>query len=279
MVIPTLTLRDVARKSARAFLPAALFQRAAEKYNRACCARRIQPEDYESFVAMLYGGKMGAGDALVQVHVKGMEHPLLARPGTPDAVEIGHSVIREAYGKYLPDGDVNFIVDAGAYIGDATAWYLSRFPASRVVALEPNPDTFAMLQINCAPYGSRVKALNGALWFQDGELDLVLDPSTPTGISVVEHKSASHNRCEAFSLGTILDQAAEPTIDILKVDIEGAELELFSENPDPWLSRTRSIAIEIHSPAAYAAVHSATRRHGFTRHRYRELYIFIKNAA
>jgi hypothetical protein len=60
------------------------------------------------------------------------------------------------------------------------------------------------------------------------------------------------------------------------VDIEGAELELFSKNPDPWLSRTRYITMEIHSAEAYAAVQAATKRHGFIGRQYRELYIFLK---
>jgi FkbM family methyltransferase len=201
---------------------------------------------------------------------------LSIRPGTPDAGEIGHSVIREAYGKYLPDGEVKFIIDAGAYIGDATAWYLSRFPASRIVALEPNPESFAMLQTNCAPYEQRARIINGALWFEDGELDLVFDPITPTGISVAEQKSSGNTGCAAFSLSGILEQSGAAEIDILKMDIEGAELQVFSENPDPWLSQTRCITMEIHSPEAYAAVHAATEKHGFVRRRYRELYIFLK---
>ena len=180
----SLVFRDVARKSARLFLPGPLFRAVAEWYNKRCCKQHVRDEDYERFVSLLYGGVTTPDGSVVQVNIDRLQHPLYARSGTPDAVEIVHSVIREAYGKYLPEGEVKFVVDAGAYIGDATAWYLSRFPASRVVALEPNPESFAMLQRNCAAYGSRARTINGALWFQDGNLDLVFDPTTPTGNSV-----------------------------------------------------------------------------------------------
>jgi FkbM family methyltransferase len=274
----SLLLRDVTRKSARALLPASLFRPIAEWYNKRCCKRLVRAEDYARFVALMYGDAHNS-DGMAEVNIKGIQHPLYARPGTPDAVEIAHSVIREAYGKYLPAGEVNFIVDAGAYIGDATAWYLSKFPGSRVTALEPNPESFAMLQRNCAPYGSRVLMVNGALWFQDGDLDLVFDPFTPTGNSVVQRESSANTRCAAFSMRTILEQSGADEIDILKVDIEGAELELFRTNVDPWLSRTRYIIMEIHSDDAYAAVQAATKRHGFMGRRYRELYIFLRPAS
>jgi FkbM family methyltransferase len=272
---PSLILRDVVRKSAHSILPGPLFRGVAERYNRLRCKQRVHPDDYEQFVKFLFG-KVDPAAAQMQVRIQGLQHPLYVRPGTPDAVEIVHSGIREAYGMYLPEGEVKFVVDAGAYIGDTTAWYLSKFPQSRVVALEPTPETFAQLQANCTPYGDRVRMINGALWIHDGELDLVLDPKTPTGISVAEHKSGEGKMCSAFSLNTILEQSGAAEIDILKLDIEGAERELFSVNPDPWLSRTRYIAIEIHSPEAYTAVHAATQRHGFIRRRYRELYIFLK---
>jgi FkbM family methyltransferase len=236
----------------------------------------VHPDDDDHFVNQLYGNVNGAESVTEKVRIDGVQYPLYARSGTPDAVEIVHSVIREAYGKYLPDGDVKFVIDAGAYIGDTTAWYLSKFPESRVVALEPNPESFAMLKANSAAYGSRARVINGALWFEDGELDLVFDPTTPTGNSVAQHETLGSNRCAAFSLSTILEQAGADEIDILKMDIEGAELEVFSKNPDPWLSRTRYITMEIHSPEAYAAVHAATQRHGFIRRRYRELFIFLK---
>jgi FkbM family methyltransferase len=236
----------------------------------------VHPDDYDHFVNQLYGKVNRADSVTEMVRINGVQYPLYVRSGTPDAVEIVHSVIRETYGKYLPDGDVKFVIDAGAYIGDTAAWYLSKFPASRIVALEPNPDSFAMLEMNCAAYGERARVINGALWFEDGELDLVFDPTTPTGNSVAQHETLGTNRCAAFSLNTILEQAGADEIDILKVDIEGAELELFCENPDPWLSRTRYITMEIHSPEAYAAVLAATQRHGFARRRYHELFIFHK---
>ena len=51
---------------------------------------------------------------------------------------------------------------------------------------------------------------------------------------------------DALPLSEILEQChAEPAIDILKVDIEGAEKQLFANCAD-WIGRVRSIMIELH---------------------------------
>src|SRR5579863_10323033 len=137
--------------------------------------------------------------------------------------------------------DVRFIIDAGAYIGDTASWYMSRFPSARVVALEPNPETFSALSRNCAPYASRVRLIPAGLWCRDEHLQVVPNDTTPTGISVIPCPPETPGSCPAISPGTILKEEQAETIDIFKIDIEGAEEQLFSGDPDPWLSCTRSI--------------------------------------
>jgi hypothetical protein len=48
-------------------------------------------------------------------------------------------------------------------------------------------------------------------------------------------------------LNDILSQRDKETIDLLKIDIEGAENELFRTNYESWLPRTRAIVLEIHN--------------------------------
>ena len=50
---------------------------------------------------------------------------------------------------------------------------------------------------------------------------------------------------EAISINDFLAQHQIDTIDLLKIDIEGAELPLFSRNLD-WLNKTKIIIVEIH---------------------------------
>lgn len=266
------TLGELTRRSVRQVLPRAVYSLAARNYDRLCCCLNMSFKDYSSFVALL--GRPAATPA-VQIRFAGLKHPLWVRPGTPDAGETVHSVVREVYGKYLPSGPVRFIIDAGAYIGDTTAWYLSKYAGARVVALEPNPETFAALILNCAPYGQQARLIQAGIWCQDVWVRVIQNAS-PNGSSIAPCPPSVADGCPALNPTTILTQEGVDTIDIFKVDIEGAEEMLFSINSDPWLSRTRSIFIEIHSPQAYEAVRAATRRHGFDQRRYRELFIFSK---
>ena len=50
----------------------------------------------------------------------------------------------------------------------------------------------------------------------------------------------------ALGLETIINQFNWEQVDLLKIDVEGAELELFASGYGPWLSRTRNLAIELH---------------------------------
>jgi hypothetical protein len=50
----------------------------------------------------------------------------------------------------------------------------------------------------------------------------------------------------AVSIGSLLRQFNRSEIDILKIDIETSELEVFASNYEEWLPHTRAIMIELH---------------------------------
>ena len=62
------------------------------------------------------------------------------------------------------------MIDAGAFIGDTAAYFLSRFSNLHVTAIEPNLDNFTLARTNLAPYGDRVNLLNQALGGRAGEV-------------------------------------------------------------------------------------------------------------
>jgi hypothetical protein len=52
-------------------------------------------------------------------------------------------------------------------------------------------------------------------------------------------------------------------VDLLKVDIERSEIELFAKNTDSWLPRVKNICIELHGPDCEAAFFSALAPYDF----------------
>jgi FkbM family methyltransferase len=181
---------------------------------------------------------------------------------------------------------VRLIIDAGAYIGDTTVWYLSRFPEATVIALEPNPRSFALLERNCRDYGSRAILLQAAIWPSRARLE-VYDGSEfagttfagTTGSSVRLAAGTQGNSCDGVTIGDLLDRfgsAHDSMVDIFKCDIEGAEVDLFSGPDDGWIRRVRTIYVDVHNAQARRIVAEFARRNGFVMQNWRELVILYR---
>ena len=73
-----------------------------------------------------------------------LKYPFLLRPGTNDIHTAINNFIREEYGKIGLKKPPDTLIDAGAYIGDTAAYFLSRFPNIHVIAIEPNPESLEL---------------------------------------------------------------------------------------------------------------------------------------
>lgn len=69
-------------------------------------------------------------------------------------------------------------------------------------------------------------------------------------------------------------------IDILKIDIEGSEYEVFDENAEKWISNVSLLLIELHDRikpwCAYRVFH-IMKKSGFSYQIYGDTYVFYKN--
>jgi FkbM family methyltransferase len=142
------------------------------------------------------------------------------------------------------------IVDGGAYIGLSAIYFTMRYPGVRVIAVEASERNFDLLVRNTSDFPN-IEPVNAALWPESGSLVLT-DPGTglwglqvkaPAGSTDAAVDSADLVR--AITIGDILRDHGLDKIDLLKLDIEGAEKELFSE-PGPWLSQVDAICVELH---------------------------------
>ena len=207
----------------------------------------------------------GAPGTKQPVSFRNLEHPIDLRPGTLDISTVLDTVVREEYGAYLPDEDPLTMIDAGAFIGDTSAYFLSRFPDLRIWALEPNPDNFTMARCNLTPYGDRAQVLPFALAAREGVARFSGDG--PGG-----SMTARGQEVRTTTIPALLTQIPGGHVDILKVDIEGAETEVFDGDPERWLPRIGLIIIELHGPEIEKSVLHVLRHHGFKARRYRSIW-------
>jgi FkbM family methyltransferase len=211
-------------------------------------------------------------EELLSFRATNLQHTFFVRRGTSDVIETFYSIVRQAYGKYLPSQPPEFILDAGANIGTTSAWFLSKFPDARVVAVEPEPSNFALLQRNCAPFENRVSLVQAALWPTPASFALRRE----TDHNAVQVTESQNGECPGVTVPMLMQRFGLPRLDLFKCDIEGAEEKLFSTDSDEWLRRTRFIVVETHGRDCLDAVMDATSRHGFIYRRFRDLRIFAR---
>ncbi len=206
----------------------------------------------------------GRLNAPVGVRPAKLCHKVLLRMGDSSDQDVFWQIFLKneyAFIESLPD--VRTVLDLGANIGLASVLFLSQWPAANVLAVEPDPGNFAMLMRNLAPYGQRVRALQGAAWARSGELEL----SSTFGdgrewARAVQERTGDGERVRAFSMDELLGRMPGGRIDLLKIDIEGSESALFSGDTS-WLERVRHIAIELHGPACADAFRAGMRRYSW----------------
>jgi FkbM family methyltransferase len=143
------------------------------------------------------------------------------------------------------------VLDLGANVGFSAAYFLSVFPRARIVAVEPDESNLAICKANLSPYGDRVLLLHGAVWSRPATLRLLKGTFrdgrewTTQVEELIEEKGGSA-RVQAWDVGSLIDMSGDNTVDLLKVDIERAELSVFGESAGSWLHRVRNICIELH---------------------------------
>lgn len=159
-------------------------------------------------------------------------------------------VVREYASRNLPV-TAETIVDIGANIGLASIYFGLKYPTARILSMEPDADNFALLQVNTAKLPVPPSCENAALWKFDGEIALHRHdesgaPLGAWGLRVSEDERAADSKTRCVRLDSLLTLARFDHIDILKIDIEGAELEVFSSSPETWLDKVSLIIIETH---------------------------------
>ncbi len=168
------------------------------------------------------------------------------------------------------DFDLGFqpvtIIDAGANVGYASLYFHQRYPEARILAIEPDPSNFETLVQNTHAI-PQVRTVRGGLWSRRQTLSIA-DPSAPKCmISLQPSKTPDASSIEGYGVPDLMALVDTDMIDLFKIDIEGGELGLFTENAAAWIGKVRVFMIELHDrlhPGCAAAFYSALRGLRFT---------------
>lgn len=144
------------------------------------------------------------------------------------------------------------IFDVGALIGETVLFFKDKFPQAKIVAFEPSPRSFALLKKNVSQNKlTQVKLINAAVVQKSGKTDFYISKSNSEpwgrGDSLKIGRFNDKFQSKVVQVSTVqLSSYMKGHIDLLKLDIEGAETEVIQEI-EPKLHLVRNIILEFHA--------------------------------
>jgi FkbM family methyltransferase len=210
---------------------------------------------------------------------------------------------QETYLKHIPALAAEAtVVDVGANIGLFTAFFADRHPDAKFVCFEPAPHCLSALRANLARFGDRVALVDMGLgereetrtftyypnysimssFFAEAARDKSLlkraaqQQLKQRGLETVEDsmlemlvgskvEAAQAFDCKLTSLARYAEKSGMTRIDLLKIDVERAELAVLNGVGDALWPHVRSAIVEVHDEGGgeLAVVQSMFEKHGF----------------
>ena len=199
--------------------------------------------------------------ALRSIEWQGMT--LWYRPGSSDPWAIyNHLMKPRERDEYAPPRElpvareaVRVVLDIGANVGVTALYFSQVFPNAAVYAFEPAPDNFAVLSKNVANC-ARIRAFNFALGAQDATLELYAsdNPVNFGGYSLHATGSDTSKRVSipVRNVAGVLAELSLTSIDVVKVDTEGAEWDILTAFPEAVLASAKYVTGELHGNKDFA---------------------------
>ena len=199
--------------------------------------------------------------ALRSIDWQGMR--LWYRPGSSDPWAIyNHLMKPRERDEYAPPRElpiareaVRVVLDIGANVGVTALYFSQVFPNAAIYAFEPAPDNFAVLQKNVANC-ARIRAFNFALGSRDATLGLYAsdNPVNFGGYSLHATGSDTSKRVSipVRNVAGVLAELSLTSVDVVKVDTEGAEWDILTAFPEAVLASAKYVTGELHGNKDFA---------------------------
>lgn len=191
--------------------------------------------------------------------VPGYAQPIHLRDNRSDYSIFWQTMVRTQYdlGKFpqmaeierraqamISEGQVPVIVDGGANIGLSLRAFARDYPNARIVAVEPDADNMRVLAANASALGGEHLAVLGGLAARSGHCRVVARERGSAGLQTEYCAADAPDAVRALTVDECVAMVPGGAPWIVKLDIEGAQDELFSANTD-WVGQTDLIILEL----------------------------------
>jgi len=187
--------------------------------------------------------KMKTGD-WNNFNLKKLKYSFSFRNNPFDFATFEEVILKEDYNLTI-NFNPSTIIDGGANIGLTSVFFANKYPNADIVAVEPEEGNFEMLKKNTKNYG-RISLIRSGIWSHSAILSVIDEGKGNNSFTVAEILSPKVDSINAISIYDIMQERSWDTIDILKLDIEGAEKNVFEKKFEQWLPRVKILVIEFH---------------------------------
>jgi len=209
-----------------------------------------------------------------------MVNTVAIRTGMSD-MQVFHDIfIWGEYSFLKPCAARTTVLDIGANVGYSSAYFAGIYPQCEVVAVELMHTNFEQLNRNTAFLGKRITTLEAAVWSHNDGVSIA-DDTFRDGDAWSHHASEAKEGksiVPSITMADLMQKHAMPHVNICKIDIEGAEYELFAEGNRQWVDNCDVILLEIHEDLATFDIVSEMRADGFHSFTAHELTVFYRDA-
>jgi FkbM family methyltransferase len=228
--------------------------------------------------AIFFYRKIKSGN-LVNLVIDDLAWPFTLRNNPYDYATFEEVLLHKTYDislSFTPE----YIIDGGGNIGLTACYFATKYSGAIIVSIEPDSENFKMMQANCRQY-THIKILQNGIWKKNTHLKIADSQVGNNAFTVEETDYETPDSLKAVTIQHIMELYDMPHIDILKLDIEGSEKEVFEENFESWLPKTKVLIIELHDEmknGCSRAVFNAVNKYDFSFDIRGENIIFTNNA-
>ena len=193
--------------------------------------------------------------------IRWQDRDVYYRPGTTDPLVLQQILLKKGRKAeyYLPPRfQPGIILDIGSNIGAAILYFHDCYPNARIIGFEPHPDTFAVLQKNVG-HLPHVTVLNCGLGASNAQVTV---PGESVNFGAFSTKGRSRPQaegrdkveCEVRRLDDVLRELEIHTVDLIKIDCEGAEADVITALSPQVLEQCQWIVGELHDTSAFTVL-------------------------
>lgn len=190
----------------------------------------------------------GREGALVRLKLPGILSPIWGRARTSDVETFEEVFVGREYDLPFSGFDPALILDLGANVGYTSVFFATRWPDAEILAVEPSLTNVEILRRNTSAW-PRIHPLHAAVWSRPANVHIANPDAAPNAFRVSEAGGARSDGVDAYTVPQLLKRLGDRSPVLVKIDIEGAETEIFADGA-AWLDAVSVVIIELHDQLA-----------------------------